>query len=173
MSACSSAYVKSDVDQQIALYTRCITGGDMSKGNLAGAFTNRAVAYLEKGEVDKAFADLNSAIHFYPRMGLAYLNRALIYQDRGELDAAFADLSSAIKYAPSRVQAFAYTSRARLQYLRGNCAGALADLKVALVREPKRAEAQELEAWGLANCHEGGANHPPIYTVSGGENRAP
>jgi tetratricopeptide (TPR) repeat protein len=154
MSACSSAYVKSDVDVQIALYTRCITGGDMSKGNLAGAFTNRAVAYMSKGEFDKAFADLNSAIRFYPKIGMAYYNRALINQRNGDLDAAFADLSSAIKYGPSRMHANAYSNRAFLQYRRGSCAGAVKDLDAALVRAPKRGELLAFKEWILATCSE-------------------
>jgi tetratricopeptide (TPR) repeat protein len=154
MSACSSAYVKSDVDVQIALYTRCITGGDMSKGNLAGAFTNRAVAYMSKGEFDKAFADLNSAIRFYPKLGMAYYNRALIDLRKGELEAAFADLSSAIKYGPSRVHASAYSNRALLQYRRGSCTAAVKDLDAALVRAPKRGELQAFKGWILATCDE-------------------
>jgi tetratricopeptide (TPR) repeat protein len=153
MSACSSAYVKSDTDQQIALYTRCITGGDMSKGNLAGAFTNRAVAYMSKGDIERAFADLNSAIRFYPRMGMAYYNRAQIYLRRDDLDAAFADLTSAIKFGPSRMRGSAYSWRAFLQYGRGNCSGAVTDLNDAIVRAAKRGELHALKAWILATCH--------------------
>lgn len=154
MSACSSAFVKSDVDEQIALYTRCITGGDMSKGNLSGAFTNRAVAYMQKGEIDKAFADLNSAVRFYPKSGMAYYNRAQIYLRRGEIDAASADLASSIKYGPSRIHAAAYSQRACLRYGSGDCSGAVKDLDAALIRTPKRGELHAFKAWILATCRD-------------------
>ena len=152
MSACSSAYVKGGVDVAIELYTRCITGGDMTKGNLAGAFTNRGVLYMEKGEYDKALADMSSAIRFNPRFGLPYFNRASIYLSRGDLDAAYADLSMALKYGPSRIYADAYSRRADLQYARGNCAGAVADIDAALVRSSKRGDWQAFKAWVLATC---------------------
>ena len=78
MSACSSAYVKDSLDEQIELYTICLTHGQMSAQHLAGAFINRGVAYLRKGDTDRALEDFNKSIHYDPKFGLAYLNRALI-----------------------------------------------------------------------------------------------
>jgi tetratricopeptide (TPR) repeat protein len=159
MSACSSAYVKSDPDEAIRLYTRCITGGDMSKGNLSGAFTNRGVLYMSKGEYDKAFSDLTSAIHFNPRAGLAHFNRAQINGMRGDSNAAFDDLTAAIKFAPSRVHARAYSQRAYINYGRDNCAAALKDIDAALVRAPKQAQSYSFKAWILATCQSAGSRN--------------
>jgi tetratricopeptide (TPR) repeat protein len=155
MSACSSAYVKKDQDEAIALYTRCITGGDMSKGNLAGALTNRAVLYLEKGESDKAFSDLNTAIRLYPRAGMAFYNRAQIYLRRGDTRAAYDDLTSTIKFAPGRVHATAYAQRAYLSAGRGDCAAAAKDAKEAVARSPKDPDLQAMRARILTTCQEG------------------
>jgi tetratricopeptide (TPR) repeat protein len=143
-SACSSGYVKDSLDDQIRLYTLCLTGGSLSRGEISWAFGSRGGAYLQKGEFDRALSDFTRAIEFDPKYALAYYNRAIVYLYRGELDAAEADLTDAIARPPARVRAEAYTRRGVIRMYEGRCAQALPDfdraLKMNRMRELKLAQ---------------------------------
>jgi tetratricopeptide (TPR) repeat protein len=152
MSACSSAYVKESPDEQIALYTLCLTKGDMTSKDLAGAFINRGVAYLRKADADRALADFSKSIHYDPKFGLAYLNRALIYLNRGELQLAEADLTATIERYPARVRARAYSYRGVIRMSRGSCADASRDFDDALKINRKLAWDYGAKAWLLSTC---------------------
>lgn len=152
MAACSSAYVKKDLDQQIRLYTTCIRGGNMSRSGLAGAFLNRAVAYMGKGELDLAMADLNKSIEYDPKFGLTYFNRALVHMHLANLSAAEEDLNAAIKRPPSRVRAEAFAFRGLMRFYQGNCDSALIDFDDAIQKDRKLAWAYSSKAWALATC---------------------
>jgi tetratricopeptide (TPR) repeat protein len=151
-SACSSGYVKDSLDDQIRLYTLCLTGGDLSKGEIAWAFGNRGTVYLRKGDIDRALSDFTKAIEFDPKYALAYYNRAIVYLYRGELDAAEADLTDAIARPPARVRAEAYTRRGVIRMYEGRCAQALPDFDMALKMNRKLAWAYSAKAWLLATC---------------------
>jgi tetratricopeptide (TPR) repeat protein len=155
MSACSSAWAKDNIDEQLELYTRCIQNGDMTRGNLGGAFTNRGVIYMRKGEIDLALSDFTKAIEYSPRFGVAYYNRANIYLQRGEVDAAFVDLEAATKRAPSRTRALAHADRGFVRLSQGDCAAALSDFDAAIRLAPKFAAAHSAKAWVLATCPDG------------------
>jgi tetratricopeptide (TPR) repeat protein len=152
MSACASAFVKESVDERINLYTICLTSGGMTRQNLAGAFNNRGVAYLEKGDVEHAFSDFGNSIKYDPKWGRAYLNRALIYLDRGDLESAEADLTGAIKNPLPDGRSVALYYRAVIRMARGACAEAVKDLDVAIHQDKKMGAAYAAKAWVLSTC---------------------
>jgi len=101
-SACASAYASNDPQKQIELYTTCLKHGGLMASDVAGAFTNRGVAYEHLGEGDKALADFSSAIQYDPGWPLPYANRAGLEAGRGQCAEARADIDRALKYAPHR-----------------------------------------------------------------------
>ena len=56
------------------------------------AFINRGSALVQKGEFDRAIADLNEAIRLDSREALAYHNRGWVWELLGQPDKAVADL---------------------------------------------------------------------------------
>ena len=54
-----------------------------------------------KGDLDKALADLSTAIQLAPTGGRSYFNRGFAYFQKGEYDKAIADYSEAIGYSPT------------------------------------------------------------------------
>jgi tetratricopeptide (TPR) repeat protein len=155
-SACSSGYVKKSPDEQIALYTICLTHGQVSRDHIAWAFHNRGVAYWQKGDTVHALADLNSSLEYDPKFGLAYFNRAFIEMNGGDFDAAEADFSATIKRDPVRVRARAYAYRGLIRMYRRSCAEASPDFEMALKMDRKLAWAYSAKAWLLATCVDGG-----------------
>ena len=63
-------------------------------------YNNRGVAYLNKGEVDKAIEDFNKAIECDPEDANAYNNLGVAYFDKGEIDKVIKEYSTAIKLKP-------------------------------------------------------------------------
>jgi tetratricopeptide (TPR) repeat protein len=155
MSACGSAYVKDSLDDQIRLYTLCLTQGQVNGEQLAGAFLNRGVAYFRKGEVDRALADFGKSIQYDPYYGHAYLNRALIYLGRGEMELAEADLTASLRRRVSEPRDRAYAYRGLIRMSRGNCAGALDDFNQSLKWNRKLAWSHGAKAWILSTCADG------------------
>jgi len=70
-------HCKSDnPDLNIAGCTAYIQSGQESNQDLAGAFSNRGVAYFNKGQFDLAIADYDQAIRLEPALSAAFANRA-------------------------------------------------------------------------------------------------
>jgi len=101
--------------------------------NAANAFASRGLAYLRKGDNDRAMADLNEAIRLNPREPFPYLNRGVIYGRKGDHARAIADYGEAITRNPKLALAFCNRGRAKLKI---NDASANEDL----------AKARELDA---------------------------
>jgi tetratricopeptide (TPR) repeat protein len=149
MAACTSAAVKDDPDDQIRLYTICLEGG-LRRGDRAGGLHNRAVAYMQKGEIDLALADLNRSLEYDDEFGLTYFNRAQIYLQRGEPDLALADLERAVTLRPSRIRPDAYRQIAMVKTLLGDHAGAIDAYGEAIERDGRDPELKLANAWLLA-----------------------
>src|SRR5436190_23802422 len=66
-------------DVKIAACTRAINSG---AGRSSINYSNRGNAYREKGDMDRAIADLNEAIRLDPKYAVAYNNRGLAYSDK-------------------------------------------------------------------------------------------
>lgn len=125
MGACEGAYVKSDPEDQIRLYSICLDGLDQE--SLAGTYHNRGVAYLQTGELERAMSDFDSSILWDSDYGLAYFNRATIYALQSNPERAIADLTTTLDLRPSRVHRAAYLRRGALREIRGDYAEAMAD----------------------------------------------
>ena len=101
-SACAAAYAAKDPGRQIELYTTCLKHGGLVSTDVAGAFTNRGVAYVHVGESDKALQDFTWAIQYDPRWPVAYADRASVEAGQGKCAEALTDIDGALKLAPHR-----------------------------------------------------------------------
>ena len=100
---------------------------------LALAYDNRAAAYVNKDENDKAIADCTEAIRLNPKDALAYGNRATARLRKGDDDKAIADCTEAIRL--NRKDASVYSNRGR--YLnKGENDKAIADCTEAIRFDP-------------------------------------
>jgi lipoprotein NlpI len=123
----------------IAACSRMIASGRYRGSELAKAYYYRGVEYRDKGDLDRAIADLNQAIRLDPKFALAYSNRGLAWEDKGEFDRAIADYDEAIRLDPKL--ALAYSNRGLVWYRKGELDRALADYDEAIRLDPKFAQA--------------------------------
>jgi tetratricopeptide (TPR) repeat protein len=111
--------------------------------NKARGYSNRGIANLSAGALERAIADYNYAIRLDPSYGLAFVNRGNAYLVMGEYDRAIADYEKALELGLS-----SSNDIARLHYNRGTAflnkgdiPKALKDLNRALEMDPYYAEA--------------------------------
>ena len=64
---------------------------------LRTAFYNRGNAHHERGELDRAIADFDTALELDPSYALAYGTRARSYFAKGDIDRALADTTLAVR----------------------------------------------------------------------------
>jgi len=95
-----------DPDRSIAACTRIIQGRGETAKNSAIAQHKRGLAYRNKGDFDRAIADLSEAIRLDPKYAEAYYGRGLAYGNKGDLDRAIADYSEAIRLDPKLAAAY-------------------------------------------------------------------
>jgi hypothetical protein len=77
-----------DPDRNIAGCTRIIADRGESKRVRGIAHVGRGLAWINKGELDRAIADFTQAIRLNPKDALAYSNRGLTWADKGDFDRA-------------------------------------------------------------------------------------
>ena len=121
-------------DRSIAACSRIIARKDA--GARAGAFHNRGLAYLEKGDIEQALADLSEGIRLDPKPAFRFHERGEVYLRKGDHHRAVADLTEAIRIDPTR--AFRYHSRANAFQAGGDPERALADFSEAIRIDPSR-----------------------------------
>jgi len=97
------------------------------------ARVNRGIAYLKRGQLDKALEDLNWAIASR-RDHKAFYNRGLLFTKLNLLPQAIADYSSAIALNPSFYEA--YNNRGALFEKQGHDDKAVADYNAAISLRP-------------------------------------
>jgi tetratricopeptide (TPR) repeat protein len=126
------------VDLQIRGCTAIIQAGRDTRKNLAIAYNNRASAYYDKREYDRAITDATEAIRLDPSYGWPYVTRADALADTGEYDRAIADLNTVIRTLPKDACIpCAYNSRANAWKSKGELGRAIADYGEAIRREKK------------------------------------
>jgi lipoprotein NlpI len=103
---CNASDDEVSLDAQIGGCTAVIESGKELEKNLAVAFYNRGVAYDDKDEPARAFADYNQAIRHDPKNASAFYNRGNSYRAKGEHDRAIGDYSEAIGLDPTLAEAF-------------------------------------------------------------------
>ncbi len=87
-------------DLSIGGCTALIQSGHETNEALAVAFNNRGNAYLNKGDSNRAMADLNQAIKLNPKYALAHYNRAIGHERMQQRELALRDYDQAIKLNP-------------------------------------------------------------------------
>jgi tetratricopeptide (TPR) repeat protein len=122
----------------------------------AVAYNNRGVAYIEKGELDKAIADYDKALELAPNSGsdrtMLLNNRGNASHEKGQFDRAIADYDEAIRLDPN--DARFYVARADTRAKLGRIEEALSDVSKALKMDAPLSEQKHSLAWFLATCED-------------------
>jgi tetratricopeptide (TPR) repeat protein len=92
----------------------------------AAIYYMRGIAYMERGEYDKAVEDYTVTIRLKPELEEAYNNRAIAHSSAGRYDEALKDLDTALAIGPEKVRV--YLNRAFTHVLLDDCASAVADI---------------------------------------------
>lgn len=83
------------LQESIEMYTKSL---ELCPNN-AHTLGNRAVSYMQSGELFKALTDFNKAIELHPSFTFLYLNRAMVNTHLGIYDTARKDLNYGLKLA--------------------------------------------------------------------------
>ena len=97
---------------------------------MAAAYTGRGIAYYNKGDYDRAIADLDWAINLNPRLAEAHGSRGNAYFYKRNYDIAIAAYDKAIQLKPDFVEA--YFGRGLAEEAQGDTASALVDFREAM-----------------------------------------
>jgi membrane associated rhomboid family serine protease/tetratricopeptide (TPR) repeat protein len=89
-----------DQDTKIGSCTALIQSDPERARDRAFAFNNRGVAWLAKGDNDRAIADFTEAIRFDPKNSWTFNNRGWAFNKKSDYDRALADLDEAIRLDP-------------------------------------------------------------------------
>src|SRR4051812_46619448 len=89
-----------DMDERIAGCTSLISSGRESGGALANTFVNRARAYHETEQYERAVADFDQAIRLSPNDPLAHYGRGLALERLGRYTDAIPAFDAAIRLDP-------------------------------------------------------------------------
>jgi tetratricopeptide (TPR) repeat protein len=98
-----------------AILAGCTTTQEIKEDS--ETYYNRGLAYVVKGQFDKAIPDFNKAIDINPRYAEAYADRGVVYIIKGQYDKAIADYNKAIEINPKDV--LAYNNRALAYKVKG------------------------------------------------------
>jgi tetratricopeptide (TPR) repeat protein len=88
-----------DLDRRIAACT-AILHRDKDKAAWGAAYSNRAGAFRDKGDYDRALADFDMAVQLNPEVAAFWMNRGGLWTRRENFDRAIADLTKAIQLDP-------------------------------------------------------------------------
>ena len=114
--------------------------------NYARAYENRARAYRDKHDPDKAISDCTKAIQLDPKNAGTYFLRGLFFETGGDLDKAIADFTEAIRLDPTTPEEFrrprcvapeAYYKRGTAYASQGQLVRAAADFTEAIRFTPQ------------------------------------
>jgi tetratricopeptide (TPR) repeat protein len=137
----------SNVEISIAGCTKVLgRGAAETAENQAIAHHNRGLAFLSKGDGDRAIADLDRAIELKPDYSDAYLSRGFIYGSKGAYDKEIADESKAIEINPKA--AIAYQDRGWAFGRKGDDDREIEDESKAIGIDPKNAFAHLVRGEG-------------------------
>lgn len=70
------------------------------------AYNLRGLAFKERGQIERAIRDYDSAIALSPDYGYSYLNRGIAYQAAGQYEGAVRDLTAALALEPTNSDAY-------------------------------------------------------------------
>jgi tetratricopeptide (TPR) repeat protein len=75
------------------------------------AYSNRGHAYTDKGDYDRAIADLSNAIRLNPTDAWSYNYRGVAYYSKNNYDKAIADYTEAIRLNSNEAEAYINVAR--------------------------------------------------------------
>jgi tetratricopeptide (TPR) repeat protein/TolB-like protein len=130
-----------EVERAILDYTKAL---EMNPRD-AGAYVNRASAYLSRGKYDLAIADCCRALEINARLAQAYGNRGLAYLETGKPDRAISDFNRVLEIDPRDTKA--HVKRALAYINKDKYDEAISDCSEALKIDPKLAQAYSSRAW--------------------------
>ncbi|MBM3650745.1 MAG: tetratricopeptide repeat protein [Alphaproteobacteria bacterium] len=110
-----------------------------SKRDAAAAFYNRAIAYRNQGQLDRALDDYDEALKLRPAFAEAWNDRGIAHRSKGNSQRAIADFSEAGRLSPDF--AAAWFNRGSTWFGLGQFDRAIADFDRTLALEPGDAEA--------------------------------
>src|SRR6202158_3800240 len=117
-------------DKRIAACSSMLGSGRLHGKQEGIAYELRGLAYLDRGDIAHAIADLNQAIALAPDFAPAYQNRGNAWYARGNYGQALADYDTAIKLDPNSPSP--YINRATVRRDLGYVDGALEDYQKAI-----------------------------------------
>jgi tetratricopeptide (TPR) repeat protein len=129
-----------DPDLGISACTRLLNDPVFAKikNNVSLLHGDRASAYFNKGDYDRALLDLDEALRDDPRNFLALNTRGNVYWRRGAYQRAILDFNEVIRLKPNFAMAYANRGSARADL--GQLEDALADLTESIRLAPRVAE---------------------------------
>src|SRR6185437_5223074 len=125
--------------ERIAACTAVLGSGRLHGEPQGVAYALRGLAYLDRGDIPRAIADLTQAVALAPDFAPAYQNRGNAWYARGNYGQAMADYDTTIRLDPSSASPF--VNRATLRRDLGNTDGALEDFAKAISLNPRNAGA--------------------------------
>jgi tetratricopeptide (TPR) repeat protein len=128
---CGNLGHKFRLDMQIGGCTNLIDSGKMTDKPRAWAYANRGMAFMYKGDIDRALADLTKAVEIDPSYAIGLTNRGTAYDSKNDHAHAIADFDAAIKLDPKSSDALIGRCAARAEQ-GDDLQGALADCNQAL-----------------------------------------
>jgi tetratricopeptide (TPR) repeat protein len=135
---CGNLTHKFSVAMQIGGCTTLIDSGKMADKPLAWSHANRGMAYMFKGDIDKAMTDFNKAVALDPTYATAFVDRGTAYENKGDHAHAIADFDTAIKLDPKSPDALTGRCAARAE-VGSDLPQALADCDASLAIRGKDA----------------------------------
>ncbi len=138
-----------DPDLAIRGCTAVIQYSTDPKIDMATVFNNRAYAYDQKGERDRAIQDYSQAIMFNPGLWQAYNNRGVVFAETGQHERALRDFDTYVRLKPDH--ALAYFNRGLVYHDLRQLERAIQEYNVALRLSPSYFDA--LLNRGIANSN--------------------
>jgi tetratricopeptide (TPR) repeat protein len=117
-------------DEVIKELTQFINAGSKT----GAAVHNRALAYWETGQIDKALSDFNAAIAQLPSSHMPAQIKGMMLHNLDRIPEALAMLDLAVSIAPN--EATVLRTRAGIRVAAGRVEDAIADLECAIQLEP-------------------------------------
>lgn len=131
----TAARKRGDFDTAIEIWTEAIRSGELSEDNLARAYYNRGIVWLNKGQYDNAIADFTKIIEHNQTYALAYLTRGSAWYFKGQYDKAIADYNRTIEITPAHGDG--YYSRGLVWFHKGHYDNAIEDYTKAIEFKPR------------------------------------
>ena len=132
---------RGDFDGAIYYYTQAVATGELNSSNLSTVLNSRGVAYVVKGESDRAIADFDTAIRLKPGYGEAYINRGLAWGQKRDFDRAITDFTEATTLVETGLAHVAFSNRGMAYGEKHDYTRAIQDFDQAIRLRPEHAGA--------------------------------